>query len=234
MNKVEWAGINGAFVGTHQLGNENRHAIQTELKKYISTPERINQAIAEIEYIIFLYLHLKDDFKLMDNRKDTVSKLNKIKNGLKKAINALQTLDPDTQATYGLYTYLAESRLFGSSNQLKCNQDQTKELIILYEATKHKLQELEKSTYERQETPRFLVRDVVKIWRLHATDGEKVNNISFAQIDFEKELITHRVSLWLVVKEVLKCVNKDRADPSNYIQEAIDYFNKRVKVTKNK
>lgn len=226
MNKREWGCIDGAFLVPFQFTNKDKQKISTEVQKYILGAENLNSFMAEIESTIGLYIHLKDDSTNKDARKDTISKLKKTTTGLKKAIESLKLLDVYTQDVFAQYVYLTELEVSGLRNNSRFHKDPTVELNILYEATNSHLRMITSNRYTRSNTPRFLISEIVKKWRAYALNCKNFTNMSLVWRDYERRRRCPEVSLWLIVKMVLECGGTPLADPSNYIQEALENLTK--------
>lgn len=231
MSNSDWGGLVGGFVTPFNFDNKSKNSITLELKKFVIDPEELNRFIQGLEKSIEIHSIIKDQHNDNDTRKDTIAKLNKAINGLSKAIGALKSLDYSAQEIFSQHTYLSEVDLLGTRSNKRWKTDPTEELSILFEAAKSQLGELTSERYTRNDTPRFLVGEIIKKWRRYAHKGKFVTDVSMAWRDYERGKTSPEVSLWVIVRMVLKYAGVPLKDPSNYIQEALE-FHKNIESSK--
>jgi phage tail tube protein FII len=221
MANRQWGGLSGSFVPSFEFDEINQNKITDEVRKFAVSDDSIDFFLNGLKRTIEVYFVIRDENKSNDDKRATISKLTKVINGLEKAIEALNSLDPTTQELFSQYAYLAEKDLFETASVDRLHSDPTEELAIVLEAAKGQLQEIKSAKYVRSDSPRYLVEQVVKKWHRNIEDIKHYDISAKPWRDHQRGIDSREISLWLVVKTVLECGKYPIEDPSSYIIETI-------------
>lgn len=221
----DWFELEGGWVKPFSFDEKAKTQILQESQKHILVPQDLETFFKALENCVEVHIHLQESSSECDDRKETIAKLNKIINGLTKSIDALNSLDGVSKELFAQHNYLSAKELFGWVEQWRWRSNPTNELKISLEAAKHQLKEIKSVRYKRNESPRFLVYEIVKRWKRYTNLTRDTDKAKFAWRDHQSGKTNVYTSLWLVVRTALNSSGTYIEDPSNYIVEAIEGLN---------
>ncbi|MBL4638505.1 MAG: hypothetical protein JKY76_04005 [Proteobacteria bacterium] len=217
----KWGIIKTAWVEPFYFDSKTKNELVNIIGSFFESKESLDLFINGLQYSVECHLVSIDTGKCIKDREKVTAELNKVVNGLTKTISTLRSLDGVTQATLSQNIFLSGKELTGTAKIESWNADPTQQLEIMLHAAKCQLEEIREERPSRNNSPIYLVKDIVRQWREYALDGRKITNVKFAFRDFERNKNTPKVTLWHLVRIVLACAGCPKQDPSNYINEAI-------------
>ncbi|MBB1455216.1 hypothetical protein [Pseudoalteromonas sp. SG43-5] len=219
-----WGENSGQWVNSFSFQESDINTLKSYLKGFFRNTIDEEYFICSLETTITKYLLIKADHDLLDKRKETISKLNKIINGLTKSINALQSLDSHAQAIYSQHCYFSEFDLSGSKNINRLTNNPADELSIMLEAAQQQLNDIHKDKYTRDNALSFLVEHIIKHWLKYSVTTLTIDTRNMPWRDVTRGKRTPEIALWQVVKLALLIIGTPLQDPSNHIKDALEHL----------
>lgn len=219
MDNTNWHELSGDIVMPFTFSEHERQQISNEAVKHIVDENMLSEMLQQLEAIAELYKHRKDDFVENDDRRTTIRKLQKVLNGLTKTIDALQSLDAQTQDSFDRYVFLTKSKTnFSVSEHMRANP--VTHLIIYRDAVQSLLESLQHAKYMRAGRQNYLATEILKWWFRYTDRSEFQSGGRNAWLDHKAGKCNSAVSVMLITKTVLAACGTPIEDPTNYIVQA--------------